>query len=371
MATDKETIKTTVPLKLLLDEKKTRVLAAEATSDFVDVLLSFLTLPLGTILRVTNNHAGTIGCMNNLYQSIQQLGTNTFSTMMSKSILLNPINPRSDVCKNLKLNIDDSSKGKFFSCPHCLRKRDYPYYVRCCSGFAINERMYDYQETFIRRGMMFVITDDLQVLPGLPSSLVQLLHDLGFSDVNGIVEISVDIGLDEVSKLLKRSLLSKSPLTDVFVRKQDRFTNTSLFCTIPLGSLIKLLGGKSGLGCIDILYKTVESMDPKLLYMENEDIINVGVHEQYKCKPQLLQIRSPEHHYNFLDPRNPILSTKCFGTFLKDNQLFVVSDNLIVTPSSSASCISFVKALNVPIEDIEVRAVNISEHEKELCGFMQ
>ncbi|KAL2549918.1 hypothetical protein Fot_11448 [Forsythia ovata] len=242
--------------------------------------------------------------------------------------------------------------------------------------------------------------NDLQVLPGLPSSLLQFFHNLGFNDVNRIVEISVDVGLEEVSKLLKRSLLSKSPLTDVFVRKQDHFTNTSLyesthssfpkivsntvsinstlsikllftvsgkkvlaveanesfvdilfsFCAIPL---IKLLGGDSGLGCIDILYKTVESMDPEFLYLENKDITNVGVHEQYKCKPQLLQIRSPENR-----------SSKCFGKFLKDTQLFVVLDNLTVTPSSSVSCISFVKALYVPIEDIEVRVVTISEHER-------
>ncbi|CAA3005172.1 DUF674 family, partial [Olea europaea subsp. europaea] len=44
-------------------------------------------------------------------------------------------------------------------------------------------------------------------------------------------------------------------------------------------------------------------------------------------------------------------------------QLFVVSDNLVVTPSSSASCISFLKELIVPVDDIEVRLETIGQHE--------
>ncbi|MCI18299.1 hypothetical protein A2U01_0039453, partial [Trifolium medium] len=41
-----------VSLKLLLNEKGNKVLFAEAGNDFVDVLFSFLTMPLGTIARL-------------------------------------------------------------------------------------------------------------------------------------------------------------------------------------------------------------------------------------------------------------------------------------------------------------------------------
>lgn len=38
-----------VYLRLVIDEEKNKVVLAEAGKDFVDVLFSFLTLPMGTI----------------------------------------------------------------------------------------------------------------------------------------------------------------------------------------------------------------------------------------------------------------------------------------------------------------------------------
>lgn len=38
-----------VPLTFMVDKERKKVLYAEAGKDFVDVLFSFLTLPLGTI----------------------------------------------------------------------------------------------------------------------------------------------------------------------------------------------------------------------------------------------------------------------------------------------------------------------------------
>lgn len=41
-------------LKVMINKEKTKVLFAESDSDFVDVLLSFLTLPLGSIVNGKN-----------------------------------------------------------------------------------------------------------------------------------------------------------------------------------------------------------------------------------------------------------------------------------------------------------------------------
>ncbi|CAI9779246.1 unnamed protein product [Fraxinus pennsylvanica] len=204
MSTEEKNIKPTIPLKLLVDEKKTRVLAAEATSDFVNVLLSFLSLPLGTVVRVLENHPGSIGCMNNLYQSIGQLSADNFCTEACKSILLSPRNPHSLVCKNLKLNIDDTSNRKSFDCNNrnCRMWSHYPDTKCICGGIANLEKFQVSQpldpECFVKRTTVCVITDDLQVLPGNPISLVQVLCNLGFSDVDQVEELSVDVGLDEV-----------------------------------------------------------------------------------------------------------------------------------------------------------------------------
>ncbi|KAK4359186.1 hypothetical protein RND71_021415 [Anisodus tanguticus] len=62
-----------VLLKLLVDEKKDQVVAAEAKVDFMDILVSLLTLPMGTLIRLIKADAGVVGCMNNLYQSVENL----------------------------------------------------------------------------------------------------------------------------------------------------------------------------------------------------------------------------------------------------------------------------------------------------------
>nr|GMD43394.1 uncharacterized protein LOC109181194 [Ipomoea batatas] len=89
-----------ISLKLLIDEKTNRLIAAEAQKDFVDILFSFLTLPMATVIRVTKNV--TIGCMNNLYHSIQNIGAEHWYTVHCKTMVLNPRNPLANYCKKLK-----------------------------------------------------------------------------------------------------------------------------------------------------------------------------------------------------------------------------------------------------------------------------
>ncbi|KAL1205783.1 hypothetical protein V5N11_029325 [Cardamine amara subsp. amara] len=43
-------------LKLLVDEKRNKVVLAEADQDFVDVLFGLLTLPMGTIAGLLEKH---------------------------------------------------------------------------------------------------------------------------------------------------------------------------------------------------------------------------------------------------------------------------------------------------------------------------
>ncbi|CAA2956301.1 Hypothetical predicted protein [Olea europaea subsp. europaea] len=393
MSTDKKSIKPTIPLKLLIDEKKTRVLAAEATSDFVNILLSFLTLPLGTVVRVTKNHPGSIGCMNNLYQSIEQLSADKFCTEACKSILLSPRNPHALVCKNLKLNIDDTSNGKCFSCYYHGWKSHYPHTKCICGNLANREISEGSQfldpEHFVKRMTMCVITDDLQVLPGNPSSLVQLLCNLGFSDVDQVEELSVDVGLEETpltelflgKRKLSNILLpvdprnSPSPSSEnqtlpnhtefrvklVLSKSQNKILSLLVredfidflfsFCTVPLGSVVKLLDLNSGVECVDNLYRTVECLDSDWLAISKNEIINAGVLKQYKCVNHPLQIPDAKYISDLLDPRSPTGCNDCFGRYMMAPHLFVVSDNLVVRPLSSPSSISF--QLNVPLNDIE------------------
>ncbi|CAN8259981.1 unnamed protein product [Cochlearia groenlandica] len=43
-------------MRLLIDEKRSKVVLAETCRDFVDVLFSLLALPMGTIVRLLDKH---------------------------------------------------------------------------------------------------------------------------------------------------------------------------------------------------------------------------------------------------------------------------------------------------------------------------
>ncbi|XP_075079802.1 uncharacterized protein LOC107785506 [Nicotiana tabacum] len=131
-----------VSLKLLVDDKKNQVIAAESNRDFVDILFSFLTFPIGTKIRLTNSQpmskiSPISTCMNNLYQSVENL-----------------------IVKHLYSENYDSVSNKYFKCS-----------MEDCSLKSWG-------------GIEFIFSDDLRVLPGSPSSLVKLLSDLGYSHMN-------------------------------------------------------------------------------------------------------------------------------------------------------------------------------------------
>lgn len=66
-----------VHLRVLVDKERNRVVYAEAGKDFIDVLFSFLTLPLGTIARLvakeSNIEPVKFGSISSLHQSVSDL----------------------------------------------------------------------------------------------------------------------------------------------------------------------------------------------------------------------------------------------------------------------------------------------------------
>ncbi|KAI5429757.1 hypothetical protein KIW84_034373 [Lathyrus oleraceus] len=100
-----------------------KVVYAESGNDFVDVLLSFLTLPLGTIARLvaeeSNIEAVEFGSLSKLYQSVSDLDEKYLWNQTCKQMLLKPRNPMEAYCKKMKLNIDQSElNGSLFLTSH-------------------------------------------------------------------------------------------------------------------------------------------------------------------------------------------------------------------------------------------------------------
>jgi hypothetical protein len=165
-----------VPLKLLVDEESNKVIFAEAGKDFVDILCSFLTFPLGTITRLVqkNSNTGpvTIGCLNTLYQSMAVLDKECTKTETSKEMLLQPSYSLEDYCSYLKLIIDDSQPTKYYICKN---------FYGCHNSYALSTSPIcdvcgthldpvvslkkQFCNGFLNDGATFVITDDLRVIP--------------------------------------------------------------------------------------------------------------------------------------------------------------------------------------------------------------
>ncbi|PNX90985.1 hypothetical protein L195_g047114, partial [Trifolium pratense] len=271
-----------VSLKVMVDKVRNKVVYAEAGKDFVDVLFSFLTLPMGTIARLvateSNIEAVKFGSISSLYQSVSDLDQQYLCSPISKEMLLKP-----------RISMDGLNTM-----------------VVHTSNLILVEN------GFVNEIATFIILDDLSVLPNDLGKSLCLLQINGINDIADIERKTLLISNKEVIDLLKLSLLSKTPLTDFIVRKKQliRNSNTSFmsenrlfgrsipsedgkqiavkllvrksnrkilfaiaeedfadflfsFLTFPLGGVLQLLGGSSSLSCIDNLYKSVTELIPE------------------------------------------------------------------------------------------------------------
>lgn len=125
----KQTEEEDVSLILLVNKETNKVIFAEAEKDFVDILYSFLTLPLGTIARLIEKDSNmgpvSVGCLNSLYHSLVDLHEVCFQKETIKD-MLEPQNSSEDYCSTLKFNINDidSEPTEYFICRNgCSSRR--------------------------------------------------------------------------------------------------------------------------------------------------------------------------------------------------------------------------------------------------------
>ncbi|CAN0898004.1 hypothetical protein LINGRAHAP2_LOCUS19457 [Linum grandiflorum] len=264
MATTTTTSK--ISLKLLIDKKTNRVLFAEAGKEFVDFLFTLLSFPLGTVIKLLSKNK-MVGCLGNLYQSIEELSDAFIQPSRSKNSVLNPRSPFRFVGDTLLLtdNNDTSSssgtkapaKRKFYMCrsnnihrtvsdnpdaicPQCRTKWNsggmYEQYDYCYEDEVI--RTMDQEATFVETAgatnsnvvnesikengfvkevVTYMVMDNLEVKPMSTISSIALLHKFNIQQVGDVEEKVVELGMDEGLNLLKVSLQSKTVLTTVFL----------------------------------------------------------------------------------------------------------------------------------------------------------
>ncbi|XP_045833810.1 uncharacterized protein LOC123924876 [Trifolium pratense] len=446
----------TISLKILVDKQSNKVVFVETTNDFVDTLFSFLSLPLATIFRLlatnnTNNYqqlsesSPFLANINNLYQTVQNTTSNdVWNNPVCKEMLLHPGNPCESQCMKLFLNVNEPS-SKFYVCTSCYKFTTFQN-LHCACGKPITRQPENLDSkgqgnncqngVFVREnGSMFLVSDDLKILPSSSVTYLQLLMESGHSDSTQLEEVTHNIGKQEILNLLKYSLISHEPLTNTILKSCSKnkgnshnpsavavkvvpctskkskidikvvqskslkkliFTEANgdfvdfifSFLTIPLGSIVKLLGANSFAGCVGNLYKSVENLDPTSV------LLNPGVAPQSGYPNQPLDIPHVEHPAYFyetfyigktkgwftkdksslirarqliaMDPREGAVG------FVKRAALYGVEDDLKVKPLSANSFLSYLNELSLSFDDLEVKVISIGEAEalKFLAAFL-
>ncbi|EYU21169.1 hypothetical protein MIMGU_mgv1a021163mg [Erythranthe guttata] len=171
---------------LLLNKQKDKVLV---DNDFADVLLSFLTLPLGTVVIELDNIG--VGATRNVTFGFSQImdflkGALLSSTPLSDAVLKKErmiTLPKHNPCTALNRTLYNFKKLNL-----------------TCHVNAAGPKMYN-------------IADDLTVTPFSTASTISILKGLKipFSD---IVELPVEIRLQEALSILRASLITTYALTD-------------------------------------------------------------------------------------------------------------------------------------------------------------
>ncbi|KAL7086731.1 hypothetical protein ACP275_13G018800 [Erythranthe tilingii] len=445
-------------LKAVVNKKKTKVLFAEVDRDFADVLLSFLTLPLGTIVRILKKHYGgdqepsvNIGSLTTLYNGVANLENASFWTEGCKEILLNPksLSESEAECRKLKIDISETQPVEYFTCRNSNCRANnvrFPclsiYYdtVTCCCGAAMKREVVRNESRdndgnalsfvgqkmpkanaceggfFTRNSDSLVISDDLRILPNT-TGFVQSLGILGIADTYGAELRNVTFGFNEIMDLLKASLLSHTPLTDIILNKNQIYdyartkyepqfsleriattkatsssktmnlklvlqksTNKLLFAqaednfvdflfsflAIPLGGVEHVLGGNTCLRSIDNLYWSVADLTDHIA--SKNMLMNPNLHHGYISENQILPLSEKSLWPTFKSEWGTIkFSSAKFvrgkGKYVKGPRMYKITDDLTVTPFRMTSTISDIESLEIPLSDINEMELQIGLEE--------
>uniref|UniRef100_A0A8R7PIK7 DUF674 domain-containing protein n=1 Tax=Triticum urartu TaxID=4572 RepID=A0A8R7PIK7_TRIUA len=228
MATEEEP---TVDVKLFVDKEKNKVLFAESGKEFVDVLFGFLTLPLGTVVRLLGKQS-QVGCLDEIYKSVEELSNDFFRTEACKAMLLRPISTAAKQCCDLKVRVEDTKHREVYVCGHtsCCAKADGSFSsvpgAACKCGKVMGQIPGEWPENcditfatgsadgvFVKGCLKFIVTDDLQVAPASTSLMLSLFKKFGVEDPSRLEQRMIQLSSVEMTNLLKRSLTSKQPLT--------------------------------------------------------------------------------------------------------------------------------------------------------------
>ncbi|KAK1587557.1 hypothetical protein Q3G72_014169 [Acer saccharum] len=193
-------------LKLLIDDKRNRVVYAEAGKNFVDFLFGLMQVPLGSIMLNcgTTGRAGQSGSLGCIYRSVAELDPSYLLKDVNKDSLLRP-------------NMSSSSAT---NTPPLLQKfkienRDY-------YGYSSSSRDEKKEDGFVKGTTQYMVMDNLTVKLMSTISSITVLNDLRIENIGSLKEKIVTVDSAKALELVKASFVSDTVLTDVFVTSDTK-----------------------------------------------------------------------------------------------------------------------------------------------------
>ncbi|MBA0629586.1 hypothetical protein Godav_029310 [Gossypium davidsonii] len=205
----------TVSLKLLVESTSQRVLFAEAGKDFVDFLFNILSLPVGTVIWLLKKQE-MVGCLGNLYDSLETMNDTYIQPTANKDTLLKPIaSINAANVPPLLPTIESSKSIEIYMCDQSYYKQSCGLYVSydsksicpSCNGVmkeiatVVNPEKKDSSTDeggYVKGVITYMIMDDLVVRPMSAISCITLLNRFSIKDVGVLEEKTIDVGVDEV-----------------------------------------------------------------------------------------------------------------------------------------------------------------------------
>ncbi|XP_058181393.1 uncharacterized protein LOC131299838 [Rhododendron vialii] len=199
-----------VSLKLLIDAKNNKVLFAEAGKDFVDFLFTLLSLPVGSVIRLLTAKS-MVGCLGNLYGSIENMNETYMQPNHNKEDLLKPKAVVSSKEVPLLLTDDVSAVKKVYMCGSYHRFITYDPRAICptCKYTISTEVPFVAPEVakdgfsgeggYVKGVVTYMVMDDLVVTPMSTISGIAMLSKCNVTNVGALEEKVVSFGMDEMS----------------------------------------------------------------------------------------------------------------------------------------------------------------------------
>ncbi|KAL7150237.1 hypothetical protein ABFS83_05G097600 [Erythranthe nasuta] len=211
--------KSSVSMKLLINKEAGRVLYAEASKDCVDFLFYILSLPVAKLISLVGKQQ-MVGCLANLYDSVENLNDSYIQPNKNKDAFLQPPTSCSYVpllaLEDSFYTCAQSCNNPTAVCPSCRRFVNMAmHYVYPRGG---KKQYCEEGGGFVRGVVSYMVMDDLVVKPMSTISTLTLLSKFNVKEVGALQEKVVHLGMPQAVKLLKASLETDEVLTTVFLK---------------------------------------------------------------------------------------------------------------------------------------------------------